>query len=144
MDIGLETIVYLVLGLVFLVVQAGKKKKKTAPVAREADGEIDSDENRPPPSLLEEFLGMDRGMQPVEKPVHNFPEPSEENSPVSVQKSKSNVVIVEGKKRSGKEILSNSRKAELSEPQKRSSKRPAGFDLRRAVIYSAILDRKYF
>lgn len=142
MDIGFETIIYIVLGLVFVFAQIAKSKKKAA-AAQVAEDEYDEEGESPSPtSFFEQLLGAPEQNPLVEKPVDNFIPPREipdsafhQPSPgVSVVGSVNEVVETQIKKKTNK-----------SEGfQKVKSRKRLGFDLKTAIIYKTVLERKNF
>ncbi|MBT4410528.1 MAG: hypothetical protein HOC82_11855, partial [Bacteroidetes bacterium] len=51
MDFGLDTIVYIVLGLIFVVAQAARKKKAAERIKSPNDETYEEETERPPPSV---------------------------------------------------------------------------------------------
>jgi len=146
MDIGIDTIVYIVLGLVFVLAQA-TRKKKAAQQAQVKDNEefeeFEEEVDTPQPSLLQEFYGQNPDRNLAENRIETVSAPTE-ITPLSSAKSihyesDENDMIKKGQM-SVKNDLTNANN--LEEISKKKSK--LKFDLRKAVIYSAILERKYF
>ena len=142
MDIGFETIIYIVLGLVFVLAQVAKQKKKAA-MTQTADSEdVEVDEQKPPTSLLEEFLGMQEKKPVVQEPVEINQQPSEVLSPSSIQPGPGVSKTTSVNDYSGTPMRRRNAKSTENQSTKRSGK--SGFDLRTAIIYEAVLERKYF
>ncbi len=127
MDFGIDTIIYIILGLVFFVAQASKKKKVQAQRdALNSDGANDN-EDASPPNLLEEYLSQKEDIPTLSSDGDDF-----------------NEAFFDNLKEEKIEDLPKGKISELVDDQKERSTQAPEFDLRNAVIYSAILERKYF
>lgn len=144
MDFGIDTIVYIILGVVFLVAQASKKKRPQVPGRTADSDEVDPTENRPIPSLLEEFLGRAEVETVVEKPVEKkliFPNESPLLSSASLPV---NELLFDNLSEKMTEGLHSDQSGVKNEAVQKAPSALTDFDLRKAVIYSAVLERKYF
>lgn len=143
MDSGFETIIYIILGIIFIVAQAARKKKQQAAQAPVNDADPAMPEPTPAMDMLEKFFGMEE-----EKPVRKFEAPTFQPPPIKAQPLSSdfadNEISSSGSmQKIGKEV--NFLGEEIhDEIQVTRSKKKTEFDLRKAVIYSAILERRYF
>lgn len=142
MDIGFESIIYIILGLVFVVSQIAKKKKKAAQAQLSGNEESEAGNKPSAPSVLEQLLGIPEQKAPVEKPVENFMTPREEfNIPLNQPTPKQSVTESVNEEVMPKD---NKKIANRGDYRKRKSGKRLDFDLRRAIIYKAILERKNF
>lgn len=142
MDFGIDTIIYIILGIVFLVAQASKKKKAQTQRVTPSEEEEYSEEVAPPSSLLEEFLSSRGEQLTVQNTVEeNFPE--EDYPSLSSNRHEDDEVLIENLSEKKMEDLPKD-EIDESDDQKERSVENSDFDLRNAVIYSAILERKYF
>lgn len=142
MDKGFETILYIVLGLIFVLAQVAKKKKKAAE-AQVAEYEDDSDAPRQTPtSFIEQLLGVPEQKPIVQKPVDNYLTPRE-SLEISFPQPGPNV----GSSSSEDQLLGARLKnvsENFDEHRKSKSGKKTNFDLRTAIIYKAVLERKNF
>ena len=148
MDSGIETIIYIVLGIVFVVAQVLKKKKKQQSVEDIEGQDVEPVTQDTSKGLLEQFLGFDEVEDPFDKPSTKDDSPLETSKPLSTPLSSTEVETEVLSYRQfgdqGKEVQPDREAIEITEDQKRKVKRVQNFDLRKAVIYSVILERKYF
>ena len=142
MDIGFDTIIYIILGLVFVVSQVAKKKKKAAQAQLSENEDDDAEQMPPQPSVLEQLLGIPVQKPLVEKPVDNYMTPREEFSvPLSQPTPKQRIT------ESVNEVVMPENINKISDQgvyRKRKSGQRSDFDLRQAIIYKAILEQKNF
>lgn len=148
MDSGIETIIYIVLGIVFVVAQV-IKKKKPQPIVERADEQVDEGSKQSASKgLLEQFLGFDEVEDPFDKQITTDDSPLEASFPLSTPLSsievETEVLPYKQFGDQGKEVHPYREAIEITEDQKGIEKRVQNFSLRNAVIYSAILQRKYF
>lgn len=142
MDFGIDTIIYIILGLVFLVAQVSRKKKAKSPEIISDNEDVDTNEVAPPSSLLEEFFGSVEERNVVQKTVEkNFYQ--NDSPPVSSGNHDVDDVFIENLTEKKMEDLPKD-EVEESWDQKERPDEVSHFDLRNAVIYSTILERKYF
>ncbi len=144
MDIGIDTIIYIVLGLIFVVAQATRKKKQQVANAGGSENNDDGSQGRPSKGLLEQFLGFDEEYESPVKPENQRDLPPQEFIPESPPEYFSESVSDWHSLNKRKEVREYQEINELSEDQKTRPKHGVRFDLRKAIIYSAILERKYF
>lgn len=148
MDSGIETIIYIVLGIVFVVAQVIKKRKPQRSVEGAEEQVDEGSEQNTSKGLLEQFLGFDEVEDPFDKPSTKDDSPLEVSFPLSTPLSSKEVEIEVlpsrqfGEQR--KEVKPYNEAFEITEDQKRKVKWVQNFDLQKAIIYSAILERKYF
>ncbi|MCD6345870.1 MAG: hypothetical protein J7L96_00475 [Bacteroidales bacterium] len=142
MQAGLDTVIYIVLGLFFVLAQVAKKKKAAEKIVSTDSEDHNVEANRSPTSLFEELLGFKE--QNIQEPVDVIASPIENISPLASSES------YDYKEDGG--ILMN-RETEMTPVDesetvlvevKPSQEEDQGFDLRKAVIYSVILEPKYF
>ena len=148
MDFGLDTIVYIVLGLIFVVAQAARKKKAAERIKSPNDETYEEETERPPPSVIQEFLDLNEkdGFQEeyVQKPVDNRVTPKEEVAALSFHESvqyEQNDFEMKDLDRE-EELVDMTERDLIEKPS--STDEGSGFNLKDAVIYSTILERKYF
>jgi len=142
MDIGFDTIIYIILGLIFVLAQVARKKKRDA--SRQVSGGEDAepDETRPSTTFLEQLLGIPEEKPPVRKPVESLEEPREHPDSVFL---KPDPLAHAGNYLSESTGMKKIRAKPVSKTNaKRRAGKKSGFDLRSAVIYKAVLDRKKF
>lgn len=142
MEIGFETIIYIILGLIFVFAQIAKKKKKNAQ-AQQSENKEYADENKPSsPSVLEQLLGIPEQNQAVEKPVDNIMTLREEFTQ-SFHQPEQRISVPEPKNEAvSPPVRKNEDFHDVSKKQKLGS--GSVFNLRQAVIYKAVLERKNF
>ena len=144
MDFGVDTIVYIILGLVFLVAQASKKKRSAMAKNLSDNEDVDSDDEVPPHSLLEEIFAQNLRDQSVEKTVEEKIVHQEAPPLLSSSYKAVDELVLENMSERKLVDLQKEEIADNSGDQRQWSTELQGFDLRKAVIYSAILERKYF
>lgn len=142
MDFGIDTIVYIILGIVFLVAQASKKKKTSNQRVISSQDSVDLDEITPSPSLMEQLLSSREEQnivqQTVEKEFYQGDTP-----PLSSDLKVADEIFNENLMKKKMEDLPMDKDYDSAD-QNRSSDKRSDFDLRKAIIYSVILERKYF
>ena len=142
MDIGFETIIYIILGLIFVLAQVAKNKKKKLD-SQNSDNEEEGTVGMPSqPSVLEQLLGIPETKPYVEKPVEIISPPIEEENPSfrqPVSRERMPVTVSE-------EVKPMKRKNVGTQKDLIASKKAKGswFNLRHAVIYKTILERKNY
>ncbi len=142
MDIGFDTIIYVILGLAFVFAQVAKKKKKDAQaqLAEDEGNEVGSSPSAP--SVLERLLGIPEQKPLVKKPVENFKSPAEDRERSFYQPPPS-----EGMTIPVNEVVKPAKKIDVKKRnvyQEHKSGKRSVFDLKQAIIYKAILERKNF
>ncbi len=142
MDIGFDTIIYIILGLVFVFAQVAKKKRKDAQSQLAVDEENESEPRPSTPSVLEQLLGIPEQKPVVKKPVETFMSSEGDSEKSFYQPSPSESVLASVNEEVRSEKKTEVKKRSFYQEQKKG-KRPV-FDLRRAIIYKAILERKNF
>ena len=142
MDIGFETIIYIVLGLVFVLAQVAKKKKKAAQAQMSDDEEIGEVENQSPASFFEQLLGIPDQKPIVQKAVEKNQFPPDDLDP-SFSQPGSRVSITTPINDTA--VIPKARPvvAPQGYHNKKSGKQ-SRFNLRTAVIYKVVLERKNF
>ena len=142
MDIGFETIIYIILGLIFVLAQVAKNKKKKLD-SQNSDNEEEGTDGMPSqPSVLEQLLGIPETKPIVEKPVEIISPPLGEENPSfrqPVSRERMPVTVSE-------EVKPMKRKNVGAQKDLIASKKGKGsvFNLRHAVIYKTILERKNY
>lgn len=142
MDIGFDTIIYIVLGLVFVLAQVAKKKKKAALSQSASNEDVSDSDVKSPVSFLEQLLGI-----PEQKPVvsSSFDEnqhPPEDLDP-SFLESGPRESTVAPVNESSYNLKARSKSKPAGYQGERQAKK-TGFNLRQAIIYKAVLERKNF
>lgn len=150
MDFGIDTIIYIILGLVFLVAQVSKKKKAQAQKIlndTEEDSNDDDDggdDGGSPPSLLEEFFAQNESNVFVENAVEKKSYLQDDSPPLFTDSLRVDDAFFDNVSEKKNEDLPKYEFVEIIDDPKKKSVQLTEFDLRNAVIYSAILERKYF
>jgi len=144
MDFGVDTIVYIILGIVFLVAQASKKKKAQAKRVSANSEEDGNDDGGSPPSLMEEFFNKNTSDSYVTNAVESEASPQEDSPPLFSDRLDADVVLFDNLSEEKMEDLPEDNVSEAIDDPDEGSMQVPDFDLRNAVIYSAILERKYF
>lgn len=142
MDFGIDTVIYIVLGIVFLVAQANRKKKAGSQKVVHETNDVELDELAPRSSVLDEFFGSREEQNIVQKVVEKEYY-QDDPPPLSSDLNDADKVFNENSMEKKMEDLPKDENYE-SAVQNRSSNKLSNFDLRKAVIYSTILERKYF
>lgn len=144
MDFGIDTIVYIILGLVFFVAQAGKKKKaKALRVSTDIEENSDSDVGSRP-GLLEELFSQNENGGFVHNSVEKEPFLQEKTTPLFSDSASVEETLLDDLKKRKIEDLPKENIEKTIDDSKKGSTQISEFDLRNAVVYSAILERKYF
>lgn len=142
MDIGFETIIYIILGLIFVLAQVAKNKKKKLD-SQNSDNEEEGTVRMPSqPSVLEQLLGIPETKPYVEKPVEIINPPKVEESP-SFHQPVSRERIPVAVSEEFKPVKRNNVGARKDLYSRKKGK-GSGFNLRHAVIYKTILERKNY
>lgn len=142
MDIGFDTIIYIILGLIFVLAQVARKKKRDASKQVLGNDEAEPAETRPSATFLEQLLGIPEERPPVRKPVENVEPPWENTDPIFL---KPDPLANTGNYLRDSTGMKKIRAKPVSKTKaKRRAGKKSGFDLRSAVIYKAVLDRKKF
>lgn len=144
MDFGIDTIVYILLGIIFVVAQATRKKKQQSAGDPASQTGSDPDDKPPLKGFFEQFLGMDDDESYPDHPVHTEADSSVESQPLSSDYIDAEFVSKDAENKIGKEVKFYEETETGTENLNEKSPNQTGFDLRRAVIYAAILERKYF
>ncbi|MEA1878326.1 MAG: hypothetical protein U9N86_15895 [Bacteroidota bacterium] len=144
MDFGIDTIVYIILGLVFLVAQANKKKKAQAQKISAEIEEDGDDDGGSPPGLLEEFFGQNESSVFDQNTVDNNAYPQEAPPPLFTDSLRVDEAFFDNVSEETNEDLPKDKFEEPVDDSDDELVQVSEFDLRNAVIYSAILERKYF
>jgi len=142
MDISFEYIIYIVLGLVFVLAQIAKKKKKTAAAQSSGNEGVDAGGSKPPTSFIEQLLGIPEQKPIVRNPVDSDQLPPEDLNPSSIQSGPRVNTAIHVNESS--DTLAAASKTKPAGYQGEKVVRRKGFDLRTAVIYKAVLERKNF
>ena len=142
MDIGFETIIYIVLGLVFVLAQIAKKKKKAAQAQVADNEEFDESEVQPAPSFFEQLLGIPDQKPIVQEAVEKIQFPPEDLDPSFSQPGPGVSITTPVKDPA---VIPKARRTTVSQgSQQRKSGKQSRFNLRTAVIYKVVLERKNF
>lgn len=144
MDSGFETIIYILLGIIFIVAQAARKKKQQTAQASVDKHDSEETHKEPVKDFFDEFFTREEyeaRQQAKDNPVRS---PQIEAQPLSSDFIDKEIVTSESIQKIGKEVRSYEKEISDIENQVMRSERRVAFDLRRAVIYSVILERKYF
>lgn len=144
MDFGIDTIVYIILGLVFLVAQANKKKKAQAQKISTDIEEDGDDDGGSPPGLLEEIFGQNESSVSVRNAVGKNAYLQEDPPPLFTDSLPVDEAFFDNVSEELNEDLPKEIFEEPVDDSNDESMEVSEFDLRNAVIYSAILERKYF
>ena len=122
MDFGIDTLIYIVLGVVFIVAQVAKKKKTQA--VTESTEEIEEREipQKPSQGLLEQLMGFDEVEDPFDMPSRIVEIPPEETVPLSSKRIESEVLPYKQFGETGKEVKPFPETIEISEDQKGKAK----------------------
>ena len=142
MDISFDTIIYIILGLIFVIAQVAKNKRKKVQ-AQSADNEDDS-VPRPPraQTILEQMLGIPEEKAVVENPVENIPPHLVDPEPSFSQPRPGNSI-----ENTVNEVIIDRSKPIRNVPSgkiKTKIRRNTNFNLKQAVIYKTILERKKY
>jgi len=143
MDFGIDTVIYVILGLVFFVAQANKKKKAQTPKVSRNLEEDDGNNGGSPPSLLEELFGQNERSAFMQSTLENESFTQEDAPPLfsdSLNVSEASFDNLDDRK---KEDLPDDNFDIPPFDSDDESLWNSEFDLRNAVIYSVILERKY-
>jgi hypothetical protein len=145
MDFGIDTIVYLIIGIIFVLVQATRKRNVAKGTPQAAEAQVEKEEVKEELSAFwKEFLGTDLTANQDPEPVRINPVPHDVIEPDDFHRPEhSGNMIVPPK--SSLNDPGNLVVAGHGEPANLSDEEPMNdaFDLRSAVIYSTILERKY-
>lgn len=143
MDIGFDTIIYIVLGVIFVIAQVARKKKKDLAQHGSGNESAEPAETRPPATFLEQLLGIPEQRPPVREPVESFDPPWENADPVFLKPD--DPLANSGNYLRDSTVMKKMRAKPVSKKNaKTRAGKKSGFDLRSAVIYKAVLDRKKF
>lgn len=151
MDIGIDTIIYIVLGLIFVLSQVARKKKPVKPpqpeVVERAQAEEPEKETEAVSSLWQQFWNDEEEsvtpeLKPqtaaVVPPVKDIVADDDEDTTMSDP-----MYTMEIQEETDTEGFDKDDLTRSSMPQPDDADYSVDFDLRSAVIYSAILERKY-
>ncbi|MFO7616496.1 MAG: VOC family protein [Bacteroidales bacterium] len=145
MDISIDTLIYIVIGVIFVLAQVARKRKagKPAEAAPVQPPPVESDED--PGDFWKKFLGVEELSERIPEPVTQVPaDPPIDLKPFSSRRNEPSPrgrriaipvpPILDDDVRTDDAGLGIQVTTEKVEP---------GFDLRSAVIHSVILERKY-
>jgi len=143
MDFGIDTLVYIIIGIIFVLVQA-TRKRNVAKERPQAVTQLEEEGTKEELSAFwKEFLGTDLSANQVHEPQQIKPVPQEYIEPSDFHRSEPVKEPVSPKSsfndpgdRAGAGL-----KEQAQLPDGNSSF--SAFDLRSAVVYSVILERKY-
>jgi len=139
MDNGFEYIIYIVLGVIFVLAQIARRKKKVTQ-AQSADSE--EIESKPSPTFLEQMLGIPE-QKPVAPSQDDFDHlPPEDLNPSSDQSGPR--VSASSEVNENTDVIMARPKTKPAGYQRVKRANRPGFDLRKAVIYQVVLERKNF
>lgn len=144
MDFGIDTIVYIIIGVIFVLAQATRKKN----VARgqpQVPAQTETEEPKEELSAFwKEFLGTDLTANQVPEPVRIHQVPPVFTEPADFQRTET-VIKEPVLPKSSLTDPGDRADAGMNEPAKLSAgdQTVSAFDLRTAMIYSVILERKY-
>jgi hypothetical protein len=145
MDFGIDTIVYLIIGIIFVLVQATRKRNVAKGTPQATEAPVEEEEVKEELSAFwKEFLGTDLTANQDPEPVRINPVPLDVIEPDDFHRPEhSGYMIVPPK--SSLNDPDNLVDAGHVEPASLSEEVSLNdsFDLRSAVIYSTILERKY-
>jgi hypothetical protein len=143
MDIGFDTIIYIIIGVIFLVAQIAKKKRKEE-AAKGRGSQGDSvPEKSPGQTILEQLLGIPEQRPSVERPVDDFTSPDYDLDPLFPQPGPQDS-IVKTVNEAVKETAAELKVDKSQSPSRSRKKSRRDFDLKKAIIYQAILERKNY
>jgi hypothetical protein len=147
MDFGIDTLVYIIIGAIFVWAQATRKRKlaKGTPQAPAPVEQVEQEETKEELSAFwKEFLGTDLTANQVDDPVLINPVPHVVTEPADFHRSEPAVKVPVFPKSSFNEPGDRA-DAGIDEPALHSDEELplSGFNLRSAVVYSVILERKY-
>ncbi|MFA6128742.1 MAG: hypothetical protein WC699_15690 [Bacteroidales bacterium] len=147
MDFGIDTLVYIIIGVIFVVVQATRKRKVVkgnppaeAQIVKNKKEEIKEELS----AFWKEFLSTDLTANQVTEPVQIQPVPPVFTEPADFQRNNPAPEVPVAPRSSfndpGDRAVSGLHKPAKLPDQEQSY---PDFDLRSAVVYSVILERKY-
>jgi hypothetical protein len=144
MDFGIDTLVYIILGVIFIWAQA-TRKRNAAKGKLQAPVQVEKEETKEELSAFwKEFLGTDLTANQVPEPVRIQSVPTVVAEPADFHRREPAVKepVLPG---SSFNDTGYSAVAGLQEPAKLPEEHLSSspFDLRSAVVYSVILERKY-
>jgi hypothetical protein len=147
MDFGIDTIIYLIIGIIFVLAQATRKRKVSKgspPVVTPEPHEEQNEVKEELSAFWKEFLGADLTANQVTEPVAMKEVPPVIYEPEVFQRMEpAPKVQVSPASSFTDPVLVDHDGMQEPESQSGGRKNTEYFDLRSAVIYSAILERKY-
>jgi len=145
MDISIDTLIYIVIGVIFVLAQVARKRKAGKPVeaAPVQPPPVESDED--PGDFWKKFLGVEELTERTPEPVTQVPtDPPIDREPFSFHRNepgtRSRIKAAPEPYLTGDVIRPDNAAPDI---QVAAEKDEPVFDLRRAVIHSVILERKY-
>lgn len=143
-DFGLDTIVYIIIGVIFVLAQA-TRKRNVAKGKPQIVTPVEKEETKEELSAFwKEFLGTDLTANQVQEPLRINRVPADFTEPADFQRSEP-VLIETVLPKSSFNDLGDSVDASLKKPARLpdEDQQVSPFDLRSAVVYSVIMERKY-
>jgi len=144
MDFGIDTLVYIIIGVIFVLAQAARKRNIAKGKPQAAAHLVKEEAKKELSAFWKEFLGIDPIANQVPEPVRIHPVPPDFVEPEDFHRTEPAFE---------EPVLP---KSSLNDPGDRADagcKQPAKlsdgdqpcstFDLRSAVVYTMILERKY-
>lgn len=146
MDFGIDTLVYIIIGVIFVLAQVARKRN-VAKGKPQAVTQVEEKTEEPKEELSafwKEFLGVDLTANQVNEPVRIHPVPPVFTEPADFHRNEPAPKVPVSPKSSFKDPGDRA-DAGLQQPAKQPGADASfsTFDLRSAVVNSVILERKY-
>lgn len=144
MDSGFETIIYIILGIIFIVAQAARKKKQRANAPLPEEAVPEESVPRKARDFLEQLFDLDEATSVPREVVQTDPPPPAKAQPLFSEAPVSEAVSPFSGDVSRMETPYDMHENAITKNPDVPPVKRKNFDLRQAVIYSVILERKYF
>jgi len=144
MDFGIDTLVYIVIGVIFVLVQATRKRNvaKEKPQAAAQSEKVETKEELS--EFWKDFLGVDLTANQDSETIRAQPVPPVFDEPAFFQSEELAVKEPVFQKSSLNDPGNNAENGHIKEARPSDADLAfSPFDLRSAVVYSVILERKY-
>jgi len=147
MDFGIDTIIYLIIGIIFVLAQATRKRNSAKGKAQIVEPVNPVEQEEPKEELSafwKEFLGTDLTANQVVEPDTYRQIPPDFSEPEVFHRMEPAAKEPVLPQRSFNDPDRNDHgRLQETESQMEESRSPEPFDLRTAVVYSVIMERKY-
>jgi hypothetical protein len=144
MDFGIDTFVYIIIGVIFVLAQATRKRNVAKGKPRAADQMVKEEEKKDLSAFWKEFLGTDLIASQVPDPVRIQPVPPVFAEPADFHRIEPAFNEPGLPKSSFNDPGVRADAGQPKPAQLHDGDQPySAFDLRSAVVYSVILERKY-